>query len=346
MKTLVYLILGIAILSSCQNAADKVEVKEPQEQKLSVAPPDSFALGTVINSVSLKTVPGENFALYLPTKYHADTAVPVLIFFDPHGNGNFPLRKYEGLAEKYGYIMLGSNDSKNGLTLNQTKNFAQNLLTEALARFHTSKVYFCGFSGGAKVALMAGSQLPKVGAVIYCGASTPIQTTHPIKLLGFAGTADMNYTDVVQFERELNDPQVEHYLIEWDGKHEFPSPEVFEEAFTFLETAKVDNYAEKQATISRKDLIAEQKVKQEYLLAFQNKDLEWWRKTTDSLKSQTDKRSERLLGFVSLVCYSFTNQALQQSNIRMAERALAIYRQADPNNEAIPGFEEQLKGLK
>ncbi len=346
MKTIIYLIFGIAILSSCQNAADKVEAKELQEQKLSVAPPDSFALGTVINSVSLKTVPGENFALYLPTKYHADTAVPVLIFFDPHGNGNFPLRKYEGLAEKYGYMMMGSNNSKNGLSFQETGKFAQNLLTEALTRFNTSKIYFCGFSGGAKVALMAGSQLPKVEAVIYCGASTPIQTTHPIKLLGFAGTADMNYTDVVQFERELNDPQVEHYLIEWDGKHEFPSPEVFEEAFMFLETAKVENYAEKQATISPKDLMVEQKVKQEYLLAFQNKDLEWWRKTTDSLKSQTNKKSERLLGFVSLMCYSYTNQSLQQNSIAMAERALAIYHMADPDNEAIPGFEEQLKALK
>ncbi len=346
MKTPI-LLFCLLLLASCQNAADKVEKHQVEtETQLKAAPADSFALGTVINSVTVKTSSAESFALFLPEDYSEDTARPMLIFFDPHGNGNLPLRKYAALAQKYGYMMMGSNNSENGITQAQTLYYAKNLLTEALARFNTSKVYMCGFSGGAKVALMAASQLPQVEAAIYCGATSPIEPTHSLKLLGFAGTADMNYTDMVEFERTLKNTNIEHYLVEWDGKHEFPSAEVFEDAFIFLETGKVPEYENKQATISQKDLKTEQTTKQQYLLAMQSQDLQWWKQTTDSLKANTDKRSERLLAFVSLVCYTYTGQAIKQNNRPLAERIIAIYKMADPNNEAIAEFEGQLEALK
>jgi predicted esterase len=346
MKTSI-LLFGLLLLASCQNAANKVVKHGPEtEGQQKTAPADSFVRRTVISSVASKTQAGETYALYLPANYNEDTARPAILFFHPQADGAYPLKQYSELAENYSYIMLGSNNSKNGLTAQQTLNYAKNLVTEALTRFNVNKVYMCGFSGGAKVALMAGSQLEQVEAVVYCGAMSTINPSHPLKILGFAGTGDMNYTDLVQYHRELNHPQIENYMIEWPGRHEFPDATAFDDAFKFLNTGKVPDYHQKQPTLSPKELMTEQITKQQYLLAIQKENLEWWQHKTDSLKNSPDMRSQRLLGFVSLISYSLTEQGFKQKNRPMIERILAIYRMADPENEALPGFEARLQNLK
>jgi len=47
---------------------------------------------------------------------------------------------------------------------------------------------------------------------------------------------------------------------------------------------------------------------------------------------------ERLLGFVSLACYSISNNALQQNNWEIAGKILAIYQLADPGNTDCQKF--------
>ena len=47
---------------------------------------------------------------------------------------------------------------------------------------------------------------------------------------------------------------------------------------------------------------------------------------------------ERLLGFVSLACYSISNNALQQNNLDVAGKILAIYQIADPGNTDCEKF--------
>ncbi len=327
---------------SCQNAVDKVNPHTATQQITTPTPARTPIRGQIINSVALANAPGQSYALFLPDSLGADSLRHVALFFDPHGNGDFPLRKYQELAEQYGFILMGSNNSKNGLSFQQTAEYAKNLVKEAYDKFQPTSISFCGFSGGAKVALIAGSRFPKVKTIIYCGAAVAIQPNHPLRLLGFAGTADMNYTDLVSFERSLNNPQIEHHLIEWDGPHEFPAPEVFEDAFAYIKTGSIKNLKSKGASISPPELANEQKIKQDYLEAFQNKDLNWWQNTTSALKQEDTKMNERLLGFISLACYSLTERAIDQNNIPMAERILAIYRMADPENEAIREYQDQL----
>lgn len=342
---------AIVLFFGCQNAADQVKTEKtkPNEQaetlKEQTAPQPKTSLSGEVNaSVKIKGAAGESYALFIPRSLVVDSVHPILIFLDPHGNGDFPLNKYSQLAEKYGFILMGSNNSKNGLSFQQTVNYVQNLVTEAQQKFNPAQVYLCGFSGGAKVALMAATRIPDIKTVIYCGAVTPIEPTINMVLFGFAGTEDMNYTDVVAFHRELKGDGLKKYLIEWDGPHEFPRPEVIEEAFQFLVSGEVENYNAKSVTISAKEVQQEQRIKQEYMMAFRNKDLNWWQQTTDHLKAQpdSDKMSKRLLGFISLACYSLTQQALQQNNQAVAQRIVGIYKMADPDNEAIGEFEKQL----
>ncbi len=93
---------------------------------------------------------------------------------------------------------------------------------------------------------------------------------------------------------------------------------MFNDAFVFLTTGKIDNYDKKQATISPQKADEELAIKKKYIHAFQKKeDIAWWKKEIADLnvKAKTDPMYARMLGFISLACYSFSNQNLMNNEI-------------------------------
>ena len=332
----ILLISVLGLLTSCNEHSNTVQSSEPAATPV-VQAKDNFKAGEVTPLVPLHMDAGETFAVYLPKGYTDSAKLPVIIFFDPHGDGSLPLGLYKDLADQYHYILVGSNTSKNGIPLEQTQAIAYNLFTEVKSRLsvNTTKIALCGFSGGAKVALLSGASNPEVSNIIYAGAKVEIKPTHPLTILGFAGVRDMNYTDLVMFDQALQNPAVKHFLVEWNGKHEFPSAEVFKDAFVFLNTGTVENYAKKGVTITPANLKAEQDKKSDYIDAFQKKDLAWWKKEIDGLnaKKKTDIMSDRLLGFLSLACYSIGGNELYQNKLTEADKFLKIYKMADPGNK-------------
>ena len=334
----VLLIAALGLFSSCSEHNNSVQAVE-QPSPAPVAPPkDNFTAGVVIPSVTLRTDASQAFALYLPKGYTDSGKLPAIIFFDPHGDGTVPLNLYHDLADQYHYILIGSNSSRNGIPLDQTQAIAYNLFSEAKSRLAVdpTKISLCGFSGGAKVALLSGASNPAIANIIYAGAKVDITTNHPISILGFAGLRDMNYTDLVLFEQGLHNVQgINHYLIEWKGKHEFPTADVFKDAFIFLNTGTIENYSKKQFTITIEQLKLEQDKKNEFLHAFQDKNLDWWKKEIAILnaKKKTDIMDERLLGFLSLACYSIGGGQLAQDKLDVAEKILSVYKLADPDNK-------------
>jgi predicted esterase len=318
---------------------------QPQTQPVETVPAqpvtyakDTFGTGTVIPQVPLHIDAAQSYALYLPAGYSDSAKLPVIIFFDPHGEGALPVKLYHQLADKYHFILMGSNNSRNLIDFSQDLVFANNLINEALERYSIdkSKITLMGFSGGAKVALGAGAENPLISTIIYAGSKDDIRPNHAITLLGFAGTRDMNYTDLVQFNWDLKKTQLPHYFVEWKGKHEFPSAEVFNDAFQFLTTGKIDNYEKKQASISPEKVEEELTIKKKYIHAFNDKkDLAWWKNEIAGLnvKAKTDPMYARMLGFISLACYSFSNQNLRNNQIDDMGRVLEVYKIADPGNK-------------
>ena len=177
-----------------------------------------------------KLVNGAEFSYFLP-----DSATSVyLVFFDPQGKGSFPVQRFQGLAEKYKINLVGSNRSKNGMSFEQTRPLANVLVSKILNDFPgtTKQIYFVGFSGGAKAAIDAGMANSNVKAVVYAGAPWKAEVvTKPI--LGFAGTGDMNYVDLLEFDKSIS-TQIPHFLVEWRGKHTWPDSASFEEALVWI----------------------------------------------------------------------------------------------------------------
>ena len=134
--------------------------------------------------------------------------------------------------------------------------------------------------------------------------------------------------------------------MEWNGKHEWPDEKTFEQAFYFL-----NNETEKLNLISLTDdkikmLEQEQNTHQAYVSSFQTEDMNFWEKEISRLNQQKaiDKTglSERLLGYISLVCYSYANKMLQQNQMKDAEKFLMVYKMADPINSDCDLFYAQL----
>ncbi len=267
-----------------------------------------------------------------------------MIFFDPQGDGCTPLNLYRKLAEDHHTILVSSNNSRNGIETALVLSIANHLITEIYSRFPVNhhQVALCGFSGGAKVALLSAQQHPEIPVVIYCGAVIPVRLATNTRLLGFAGLRDMNYTDLVGFQK--NDP-ARNLLIQWNGKHEFPNAAVFKDAFYFMGHGTIPDYERKKPTVPAQEIIKEQEAKQLLIDAFGSKDLKWWQHEVQRLRNSKKDAlmNERLLGYISLACYSLINRAIAANDLKTAHRILDIYKTADPGNKACKEFETTLR---
>lgn len=200
---------------------------------------DTFETGKVIQKVICKNDASESYALYLPSKTNND-ALPVIYFFDPHGIGSLPLNKYKSLADKYNFILVGSNNSKNGNDWN-TSEIIWNTIsadTKARIKINNNRIYTCGFSGGGKVASYIALHHSEIKSVIVGGAALPDGTAPGNLNFSYtilSGEGDMNMTDLLETNNELNRTQTIHRIIFFDGIHEWAPESIMNTAFAGLQ---------------------------------------------------------------------------------------------------------------
>ncbi len=157
-KTVFILLIPVVVLLLSCNAGNSAQ-SGTQTDSSAAAPAAipayeaSLPKGRVVDSMMCKDG-SQNFALYLPSNYTADKAFPCIYFFDPHAHGVLPLNMYKDLAEKYGFVLVGSNASKNGMPWEETNKGVKALMTDVWSRIHVDekRIYTAGFSGGARVA--------------------------------------------------------------------------------------------------------------------------------------------------------------------------------------------------
>jgi len=240
------LIISVALffsLMACanKNPASTENENNPADTITTSAPfvPDSFEVGKVIPHVICKTDASQSYALYIPSKGNKE-ALPVIYFFDPHADGSLPLIKYKALADKYNFILIGSNNSKNGNDWSTTENTWNTLFNDIQKRLkiNANRIYTCGFSGGAKVASYVALDHSGVKGVIVGGAGLPDQTppnNFNFTFTEIVGEGDMNMTDLVALNNELDRTQTKHRIIFFDGKHEWSPENIMNIAFEGLQ---------------------------------------------------------------------------------------------------------------
>ncbi|HEY5369284.1 MAG TPA: hypothetical protein VIJ75_09850 [Hanamia sp.] len=201
---------------------------------------ERFQTGKIINSVVCNANAQQSYALYIPSNTNND-ALPVIYFFDPHGDGVLPLEKYKALAETYHFILIGSNNSKNGNDWNDAENIWNTMSNDSQGRIHVNKnrVYTCGFSGGAKVATFIALQHHEIKGVIANGAGLPDilnAGNFNFSFTAISGRGDMNMTDLISINNSLDKTNTTHRILFFDGIHEWAPESMMNTAFSAIQT--------------------------------------------------------------------------------------------------------------
>jgi len=193
-------------------------------------------LGTV--SV-VKCVDGvHSYAVCLPSDYEKREKCPVIFCFDPSGNGKLAVRKFVFSAEKYGFIIIGSLDAKNGPWETILK--AQSAMLKDIPKRYKAdekKYYATGFSGGACMAYTIAYNNPlKFKGVIACGAGFGKgEISKDVAVYHCAGDADSAGMSVVKrTHSELQKKGVKSEIHVFSGGHNWPPDIVVEQALDWL----------------------------------------------------------------------------------------------------------------
>lgn len=207
-----------------------------------------FNIGQVYDSVKVIAEQSISYAIYFPKGYNKKT--PVLFLLDPHADGSLPVNKYASLADKYNYILVGSNNSKNGLLGETSLHYIKSTIGDVKSRFEfdQKRMFIGGFSGGAKMALIFAEQMPEIIGAVACGGSLPIVTDKEptFYFAGIVGNRDFNYLEMRQTYSLFDKYGFDYTANVFNGKHEWPPIASFEVALIGF-----DIYS---AKLKRKDL--------------------------------------------------------------------------------------------
>src|SRR6185369_7922961 len=131
------------ISMSCSSGTDKTKTDSTAVAKDSIIPKEKFSVGQIIEKITCQNDPSQSYSMYLPSTYSTDKTFPVIYAFDAHGTGKLPVSKYKNLAEKYGYIIIGSNNSKNGTSWEESQAIANMLFSDTQNRLslNTARIY-------------------------------------------------------------------------------------------------------------------------------------------------------------------------------------------------------------
>ena len=201
--------------------------------------------GKVIHNVLCKANPSQTYVLYLPPNYTATKSWPIVYGFSPNAAGIDPVRLLKNAAEKYGYIVVGSNNAQNGPWEPIEKAIDAILIdTETRLNLDPKKRYATGFSGGARMAFTMANRYPeKFMGIIPCGAGFGRKDYCPYHayVYAFCGSSDGNVKEVKNMVKKLFYPTNEKVKLEiFDGGHNWPSAKLMEKALKWMDSRTND----------------------------------------------------------------------------------------------------------
>jgi predicted esterase len=199
----------------------------------------TLPVGSLVKRVACSKYPHQSYTLYLPSNYSAARPWPIIYSFDPAARGNIPVELQKDAAERFGYILAASNNSKNGAWKTEAE-AAEAMLYDTQTRFSIDlrRVYFAGFSGGARLASQL-AILCKCAAGVFLNGAGFSSGREPLREVSFAvfssvGTLDFNYREVIPLQAKLALAGYPHWLRIFDGPHEWAPAEVMAEALAWF----------------------------------------------------------------------------------------------------------------
>ncbi len=202
---------------------------------------DRFEKGKILNAVPVQNST-DTYALYLPASYNETTLAAVVFIFDPSGNGKHGMQPFISSAEKFNYILIASNVTKNGVPYETNFEVVNRLFETVFSTFKIDEkqIYTSGFSGGSRLATAIAALTDKIQGVVACGAGLAINksvtpTKEMFSFVGLVGDEDMNYQEMFNTKNWLDKFDVSNELFVYNDTHRWPPSEQIERAFGWLE---------------------------------------------------------------------------------------------------------------
>lgn len=203
--------------------------------------PPRLARGDVTQAIECANAPGQTWDLYLPSSYDPAKKWPVLYCLDARGRGRLPLDRFRDAAERYGWIIVSSNNSASDTSMQVTADAMKAIWIDSRLRLSidTSRVYVAGFSGTARFAAISDQLLGHVRGVIAAGAGlpydSPVRKTFPYDYYLTVGRRDFNYYEVHKLERTLLERAATFHVAYFDGTHGWPPSSVAGDAIEWMQ---------------------------------------------------------------------------------------------------------------
>lgn len=203
--------------------------------------------GSLVERIVASSDTTKSYALYLPSKYDAARQWPILFAMDPRGRALIPLRLFREAAERLGYIVVSSYDTRSDQDDALDVNYAamEAMLQDTQRRFSldTRRLYLAGFSGTARTAWEFARMLSNnVPGIIGFGAGFPFPSASVLPLwdrslvfFGGSGLADFNYEEMRLVAHHLTDYGFRHRIVFYPGPHAWPDADVASRALEWME---------------------------------------------------------------------------------------------------------------
>lgn len=200
--------------------------------------------GQIIDDIQCVDDQAQHYSLFLPSNFTPNRTWPVILAFDAGGRGRRGVERYQAAAERYGYIVAGSNNSRNG-PWKRSLEAARAMTADVTGRFSVDlkRVYTAGMSGGARVAMMvalhpdviAGRVRPEIAGVLASSAGFPpgeFRESVGFPIFGTAGTEDFNHREMTNLDQVVKSP---HRVVVFEGGHTWLPTELATAAVEWME---------------------------------------------------------------------------------------------------------------
>ena len=174
---------------------------------------------------------GFSYFLYLPKSLKKGKTYPVVYLMNPGGGGAGTANRYIPGAERNGWIIATSKQSKNGENKSQPAVLAMMSHVEKTLPIDKKRIYVSGFSGGSRMAFWATQKKKGIAGIIACGAGGNIGSRKQVAY-GLCGSNCFNRTDMANAFKKISHKGA--ILRYFPGKHHWANAELCEDAITHL----------------------------------------------------------------------------------------------------------------
>lgn len=203
--------------------------------------------GTMVDSIWVDTKLKESYSLYTPASYDPSKPSPVIFIFEPMARGKIGIEPFILTAETYGYILVCSNNSKNGpYELNYA--IANRLFDKVFSTLNLDKkrIYTSGFSGGGRLASSIAIKSELIQGVVSCGAAFYLDfgnlpMTQRFSYATIMGDEDMNYYELAFTRKYLTKINLPYEVFTFNITHRWPSQDQILMAFDWMQLEAYKN---------------------------------------------------------------------------------------------------------